>query len=78
MKATLFVLSRPADDRDWAGFSVKDGEPLFVSAGYRWTIDLNKAICFLTAKAAQIHHGQLPWRLRERCAVDQWTIERCD
>jgi hypothetical protein len=65
----LFHLARMADAGDFHRTGAKEGEWLFLTAGGRWSMNVERSICFLTHDAADTYHRHLPWKTRDRCAV---------
>lgn len=65
----FYLLGRCCGDRDWDRFRCKAGEWVFLTAGERFSRDVDRAVCFFTAKAAGMFLRRLPWQLKERLDI---------
>jgi hypothetical protein len=64
--AKLYLIARyPRDASECYALGVKDSDHIFLTGVARWSRDPEKAVCFLTEKAATLHLRRMSWRWRE-------------
>jgi len=77
MMVELYVIGRyPRDIFECCSLGVKDDDHVYLTAGGRWSRDMEKCICFVTEKAATIHLRRLPWKKREISEVIPVGVDR--